>query len=72
MTFKFCAVAMMVTFLSSRTIDLASSSFSLLADVEGPPDHSASFTLVWPFLNISLFMHFSEKACGPHVKYINV
>jgi hypothetical protein len=45
--FNFCATSATVALLSSRTMILASLSFSLLDYVEGNPGNSAPHSLDW-------------------------
>jgi hypothetical protein len=69
LTFDFCTISAIVTRLFLRTMDaLASSSFSLLVDNRGHPEHSASVTFVhisWTFL--PTFIHFAEKQHCLHI-----
>jgi len=56
-----------ITLLSSRTMALASSSLTLLVDVERHPELSISLRLVLPFSNVSvrLYTLLRERELSP-------
>jgi hypothetical protein len=59
---------LLVTLLPARIMALASSCFLPVVDVDDRPKRSASITLVWPFLNISIHSYILQcgKALRPY------
>ena len=73
LTFNSCPITAIVNILSSRTMTMASFSFSMLVYVAENPNRSASVTFVQPILNTPTHLHeVSEQKRCSHSTHINV